>query len=402
MSITTVWRLARIGQVWLTRFVSDLDDLEIEAGSGSHGRLRSGRTTRRPQRLQRLFGDPLPEREVAMWSLMDTAQRASALQRANALIRYNDGKGDVPARTAAADAGVTLVRFYQMNARWRDGPSLAALGVGAQPERGRRSQFSPEVNAVLQSAAAEVASDDDASVRALALRLADIARAKGLSEEDLPGHNTLRGIVERARRERDRRRKVGNQLLLDHAACGIMREDGSPWTAFVIVDAATQLILGAAPDGANAVECGYADAARDAARRIAASTLARVAWADRLAQVQLVPGAGNGAAFERVVAEARSIGIGLNLTSDRKAGRYLEHLVGRSIGVLPLWPARVGAAELPPWAAERAPVLDLERARARMVLAVEDHNARLLDSLGDVGDGVPPPELMHLLEMLAR
>src|SRR5690606_21734796 len=154
-------------------------------------------------------------------------------------IRYNDGKGDVPARTAAADAGVTLVRFYQMNARWRDGPSLAALGVGAQPERGRRSQFSPEVNAVLQSAAAEVASDDDASVRALALRLADIARAKGLSEEDLPGHNTLRGIVERARRERDRRRKVGNQLLLDHAACGIMREDGSPWTAFVIVDAAT-------------------------------------------------------------------------------------------------------------------------------------------------------------------
>lgn len=402
MSITTVWRLARIGQVWLTRFVSDLDDLEIDAGSASHGRLRSGRATRRPQRLQRLFGDPLPERELAMWSLMDASQRARALQRAEALVRYDDGEGDVPAGTAAAEAGVTLVRFYQMNARWRDAPTLAALGVGAQPERARRSQFSPEVNAVLQSAAADVVRDDGASIRALALRLADMGRAAGLAEHDLPGHNTLRGIVERARRDRHRQREAGNQLLLDHAACGMMRDDGTPWTVFVIVDAATQLILGAAPAGANSVERGYADAARDAVRRIGEATFAKIAWADRLAQVQLVPGAGNSAAFDRVTEEARSIKIGMNVTSDRKAGRYLERLIGRSIGVLPLWPARVGAADIPPWAADRTPVLDLERARARIILAVEDHNAGLLASMNAAGDGVPPPELTHLLDTLAR
>lgn len=380
--------------------MSDEDDLEMKGASAKRRPRGPTRPSMPSKRLEKLFGDPLPQREAAMWSLMDPAQRARALQRADALVRYDDGKGDCLARMAAADAGVTLVRFYQMNARWRDGRSLAALGVGAQPERGRRSQFPPEVNAVLQSAVADVVRDDAASVRALALRLADIALAEGVPAGQLPGHNTLRGIVERARRDRHRRREVGTELLLDHAACGIMRDDGAPWTVFVIADAASQLILGAAPGSAGSVQRGYADAARDAVRRIGGPTFTNVSWADRIARVQLVPGAGDGAAFWRVVGEARSLGIGMNLTSDRKAGRYLERLAGRAIGVLPIWPARVGAADLPPWASERSPVLDLERARARIVLAVEDHNAGLIEGKGGAASGAPPAELEHLLAAL--
>lgn len=354
-----------------------------------------------PKRLEKLFGDPLPQREAAMWSLMDTQQRARALQRADALVRYRDGDGDVPARTAAADAGVTLVRFYQMNARWREGRTLAALGVGAQPERARRSQFSPEVNEILQSAVSDVVRDEKASVRALALRLEDTVRSLGVADADVPGHNTLRAIVERARRDRLRRREVGNELLFDHAACGIARDDGAPWIVFVIADAASQLILGAAPGTAGSVERGYADAARDAMRRIGDPGFAKLKWADRLAAVQLVPGAEGSATLDRIAVEARSAGIGMNLTTDRKAGRYLKRLAGRGIGVLPIWPARVGAAEVPSWALERMPSLDHNRARARIVLAVEDHNAGLLTGMDGRSSGDPPPELGRLLQAFA-
>lgn len=377
-------------------------DVEVKQGSGG-GRSR-GTINRSmpPKRLEELFGDPLPKREIAMWSLMDAAQRARALQRADALVRYDDGEGGVPARSAAADAGVTLVRFYQMNARWREKQSLGALGVGAQPERGRKSQFAPEVNAVLQSAVADIVRDEKASVRSLALRLADIARARGLPDDQIPGHNTLRSVVERARRDRRRRLEVGNELLFDQAACGILREDGAPWIVFVIADSASQLILGAAPGRAEAVRRGYADAASDAARRIGDPSFSKVAWAERLARVQLVPGTEVNDVFDPIATEARSIGVGLNLTAERKAGRYLERLAGRAIGVLPIWPARVGATTLPPWASERVPVLDLERARARIAIAVEDYNSSLLEGLDTAGESVPPPELEHLLKALAN
>lgn len=336
-----------------------------------------------------------------MWSLMDVDQRARALQRADALVRYDDGRGEVQARTAAADAGVTLVRFYQMNARWRDGRSLAALGVGAQPEQTRRSQFTPKVNAALQSAVAELVRDDEASVRALALRLADIASSKGVPEKELPGHNTLRGIVERARRDRHRRREVGSQLLLDHAACGILRDDGAPWAIFVIADSASQLILGAAPGEAAAAGRGYADAARDAKRRLAEPTFPKFRWSDRLLGVQVVPGSGDADGFAALQEEAASIGVGMNLTAGRKAGRYLEDLAGRALGVLPIWPSRLGATGLPAWAAERVPTLDRDRAQARIILAVDDHNAALLGALDAPGDGDRPDGLTRLLEVLA-
>ena len=105
-------------------------------------------------------------------------------------------------------------------------------------------------------------------MRSLALRLADIARERGLSDDQIPSHNTLRNVVERARREWRRRLDVGNELLLDQAACGISREDGAPWIVFVIADAASQLILGAAAGWAESVRRGYAEAAMDGARRI--------------------------------------------------------------------------------------------------------------------------------------
>lgn len=358
---------------------------------------------RRPEPfLKALFGDPMPEREAAMWALLDESQRAKALQRGKALLRWNDGASELTAKQAAADAGVSLVRFYQMNTLWRENRSLAALGVGAAPERERRSQFSPEVNAVLQSVVADIARDSDASVRSLALRLGAAALDLGVSPDQLPGHNTLRTIVERARRDRLRENEVGNALLLDHAACGLKQPDGAPWTVFVIADAASQLILGAAPGEATVAAQGYSEAARDAMRRIHDPSFAALPWAERLSRMQVVPGGGTWDAFSNIIAEAAAIGVGLNLTADRKAGRYLEQVVGRAIGVLPIWPHRIAVSSLPDWAAARAPAFDTEKARARISLAVDDHNLQLVARSKGANGRPPPPELTRLLEIISR
>lgn len=393
-----------MSRLWLTIFMAD-----AAAGVVKSERLSRPPGPRGPRRrrapdagLKRLFGDPVPERELAMWSLMDKSQRQQAMQRARALVRWNDGEGAVSARQAAVAAGVSLVRFYQMNAKWREEKSLGALGVGAAPERERRSKFKPGVNDVLQSAVAELVKEDGASIRALALRLAEVAVARGVPADDLPGHNTLRTIVERARRARRREQEVGNGLLLDHAACGLLREDGAPWTIFVIADAASQLILGASPGEPALAAQGYGDAAREALSRIHGTTLSRVPWSDQLSRVQVVPGVGEAAAFERYAEDAASIGVGLNVTADGKAGRYLEKVVGRSIGVLPIWPDRLGVASLPAWAAERAPSLNRERAQARITLAVDDYNAQLVSAGETVIGRSPPAGLTRMLEMISR
>lgn len=378
------------------------DVIDEKSGASAPARARGPRARRvRRPKLQEIFGDPLPAREAAMWSLLDETQRARALQRAGSLVRWQDGDGGIPASRAAADAGVSLVRFYQMNAKWREQKSLEALGVGAAPERERRSQFLPAVNEVLQSAVAEIVKDTDASIRALALRLADSALQRGVPPGELPGHNTLRSIVERARRDRLREQQVGNELLLDHAACGLQRPDGAPWTVFVIADAASQLILGAsAGDAADSHE-GYAAAASDALRRIKEPALETLLWADRLSRVQIVPGAGGANSFARVAKQAAAAGIGLNLTADRKAGRYLEQVIGRAIGVLPIWPARISVTSLPAWAAERAPRLEREKAGARITLAVDDHNSRLIAGTTLVTGRSPPPGLALVLGALS-
>lgn len=378
------------------------DGIDGKSAAPAAAKARGPRARRaRSPKLETLFGDPLPAREAAMWSLLDETQRARALQRARSLVRWKDGDAGIPASRAAADAGVSLVRFYQMNAKWRERKSLEALGVGAAPERERRSQFLPSVNEVLQSALAEIVVDNDASVRALALRLADAALERGVPPEELPGHNTLRSIVERARRERVREKEVGNELLLDHAACGLQHPDGAPWTVFAIVDAASQLILGASPGDAAHSEEGYAAAARDALRRIREPDLEGLPWADRLSRVQIVPGAGGAGPFARVVEDAAAAGVGLNITADRKAGRYLERLIGRAIGVLPIWPARISIASLPAWAAERAPRLEREKAGARITLAVDDHNSRLMAEMTVLSGQSPPPGLVLVLGALS-
>lgn len=371
-----------------------------ELPPGEDARPAKSRRRQAKPRLEELLGDPLPDREAKLWSLLDETQRARALQRAHALARWVTQEEALSAKQAAADAGVSLVRFYQMSVDWRRKPSLEALGIGAAPPRQRRSQFSPAVNQILQSAVADLVRDDNASVRALALQLARILEERGVAAKEVPKHNTLRSVVESARRDRQRRLEVGNSLLLDHAACGLQRPDTAPWIVYLIVDAASHFIFGAAPGEVSKSAQGYAEAAKDAERRLASPFWSGVAWADKFERVQIVPAAGDEPSFDAIERTAATLGVGLNLTADRKSGRYVEAVIGRAIGVLPIWPNRVGARQLPDWAAERAPPLDFDRAAARISLAVDDHNAKLLPKVRNGAQSSPPEELTLFIRAL--
>ena len=93
MAIATVWRLAASSRFGLMEGMTKPIDAEVKPGSGGGRSRETADTSTPPKRLEKLFGDPLPKREAAMWSLMDAVQRARALQRVDALVRYNDGEG---------------------------------------------------------------------------------------------------------------------------------------------------------------------------------------------------------------------------------------------------------------------------------------------------------------------
>ena len=59
---------------------SDQGDGGERPRSLSAGRGRTRRAS--DPKLEELFGDPLPDREAAMWALLDEAERRKALQRA--------------------------------------------------------------------------------------------------------------------------------------------------------------------------------------------------------------------------------------------------------------------------------------------------------------------------------
>lgn len=236
-----------------------------------------------------------------------------------------------------------------MNSEWRTLPSLASLGVDAAPSKPRRSSIDPAVHAQLQVAIVDVVeADAKASVRRLALALAiELGKRTGLPEKELPSHNTLRAFIDRELRRRQREQEVGNDLLLDHSACGLLRPDRSTYTLFAIVDTASQIIMGAGLGDVADARAGYRLAARDALSRLGADDFRDLPWSDRVSRIQIVPGDDGTAPFQGVDLHGTAPGIGSNFTAERRAGDYLRKHVGSAIGVVPIWPARMGSAPPP-------------------------------------------------------
>ena len=341
------------------------------------------------------LGDPLPEKEAAMWAALSQAQRAKAIQRMTALDRWLRSDGAIDARQAASDAGVkSVTRLYEMGKAWRETRSLASLGTFAGAPKTRVGRHDATIRKALASV---VSADPEGSVRKLAL---DLEAASAITD-DPPSHNTFRRYVEEEKRRRQQRSQAGYELMLDCSACTLTPSDTDLLTVFAILDRGTQVILGASLGDIADSRAGYAAAARDAMDRLERGELADLPWVGRMERAEIVVGQ-DVAAWDRVRDEAADAGVGAPLepsTRENRFGRYLRPLTGLRIGTVVVMPKHTsGDADV--GSLVRVPTPTPDHA-LRLAVEVNDYNAA---RVGDLKGGLPdkpPPGLLSLLRFLA-
>lgn len=345
--------------------------------------------------LEKFFGNPVPEREHAMWVGLSVFQRSKAIQRMTSLERWSGGDGPIDAVQAAADAGVGVTRFYEMAKAWRANRSLAALGTFATAPKSRVGKHDAAIRKVVGRV---VAADPDASVRKLAIDLGnklDIpVDGKG------PSHNTLRRYVEEELRRRDRESSAGVELQLDCCACKLTPSDDHLFIAFVVLDRATQVVLGAGLGDRAESLAGYRGAARDALSRLDDGQFARLPWVDASARAQIVVGDD-----EDVWKDMKSglagadLQIGIELsTKINRFGRYLRPATGLRVGTVVFVPKRTGEEGH----VEKVSNLSMVDSRARLSLEVDEYNAGVMSQLQSVDEASPPSNLRRFLALIAE
>ena len=349
----------------------------------------------RTQALEKFFGNPIPDRERAMWVSLSTAHRSRAIQRMTALDRWSDGSGSVDAAQAAADAGVGLTRFYEMAKAWRNDRSLAALGTFAAAPKSRVGKY----DATIRKLVGEVIdADADASVRKLAIDLDSKLRAA--LDRAGPSHNTLRRYVEEELRRRVRESSAGVDLQLDCCACTLTPSNERLFIAFVILDRATQVVLGADLGALADSRAGYREAALDALRRLDDSQFVRLPWVDSSARAEIVIGDDENAWTEmkkRLVDANLHAGIELS-TKPNRFGRYLRPATGLRIGTVVFFPIRTGEDGKTGVRASSS----LMEFRERLRVEVDEYNAEVMSQIQSPNEVSPPANLRRFLEMIAE
>ncbi|UVI38372.1 hypothetical protein [Qipengyuania spongiae] len=330
-----------------------------------------------------------------MWVGLSIAHRAKAVQRMTALDRWTADDGEMSVTQAAADAGVGVTRFYEMGKAWRARRSLASLGTFASAPKSRVGKHD---GAIRRKVGRVVAADPRASVRKLAI---DLHNALGIpADEGPPSHNTLRRYVEEELRRREREASPGVELWLDCCACRLTPRDDVLSVAFVVLDRATQLVLGADLGDVDDSRSGYRGAARDALRRLDEGHFARLPWVSGLARAQIVVGDDEDDWKSLKKGLSANLGAGIELsTRSGRFGRYLRPATGLRIGTVVFAPNRTGEAIT---TGDDRPPLALNDRRARLAVEVDDYDARLLDEIDLVDEASrPPSNLLRFLERLA-
>ena len=345
-------------------------------------------------RLVALLGEEIPAEELRIWAVMPEKQRAKALQRMKALTRYCASGADLPARTAARDAGVELGRFYQMAREWRNRRSLESVGTSASVTRSRNG-LKPEVANALQAVVNRVVTDNkDAS-------LTHLARMLGIESKlaKPPALNTLRLFIEREQRRLRASTLAGDELLFDLAATSLVRADGRPYVLFLVIDQGTGMIFGHAEGNVDDSLIGYRAAARDALLRIPTFMPPSEIWAEKMARAQIVPG-GDASAISEAMSNLKIEvgGASPQLTGPDRGGSYIRRSIGLNLGSVRLIPTRTYASPEPQ---PGSLGLTFAEAHSRIEIAVVDHNARLLAGLELLGSRLPPATLTGMLETMA-
>lgn len=328
-----------------------------------------------------------------MWALMSPAQRASAVQRLRTLLKFDMSETAPPVERAAADAGLSLNRWYEMHRQWREHRSLAVLGTSAALPRTRKLSYHDDLQRLVVGV---VDRDPAGSVRKLALALGEaLGEELGVPPDERPSYNTLRRFAEIETRRRAREGAPGNEILFDCSACELPHSS-SVFVAFLVLDRGSHAVLGAALGHARDSREGYASAARDALARLARAPLADLTWTQKTERSQLVfgPDDASWTGIATTLAYASLAGHLQPAGSKRRFGMYVRRLLGDRMGRVKFVPGRTMDDE-----AGAPTTLD---DAARLAVEVDVHNSGLPATKKATEPHAPPPELLAILQILAE
>lgn len=339
------------------------------------------------------FGSPLPSEEAAMWALMSPAQRGSALQRLKTLLKFDRPETAPPVERAAADAGLSLNRWYEMHRQWREHRSLAVLGTSAALPRSRKLSYHDDLQRLVVGV---VDRNPAGSVRQLALALGEVLGDElGVPPDKRPSYNTLRKFAEIETRRRAREGAPGNEILFDCLACELPHSS-AVFVAFLVLDKGSHAVLGAALGDARHSRDGYGSAARDALSRLARSPLAELTWTEKTERSQLVFGPDD-ASWSGIATALARAGLAGHLQpagSKRRFGMYVRRLLGYRMGRVKFVPGRTLDEEA------GAPISPDDA--ARLAVEVDVHNSGLPATMKATEPYARPRELLAILRMLAE
>lgn len=352
-----------------------------------------------PSGLAKALRPDALEAQAGIWSGLTPGQRKTALDRLAALKGWDNGRGKLDVTTAATKAGVGVSRFYRIAAEWRDGPSLAALGVFAHG-RPRKPKVANELVARLATAARQaVLLHGGSSISALVERT--VARAGLSGDARLPKTTKLREIVQAEKRRIDASKPMGMVVLLDYVATSLPRADGRPHIAFLAMDEGTGAVLGIAPGTVERVMSGYSAAASDALRLIE-SAGPDWRWSNVFSVMRITAGGdddGSARLVHRLNAAFRHPQFILERGAKRY-GRLIGGTVGPRMGGINFTPTRTVTGVAMAANGDMTPWTD-EDARAAMRRAADRHN-QLTIPTDPAGDPTPPPHLVDALVTISR
>lgn len=358
-------------------------------------------------RLAGLLGRAISGDEARGWAHLSPSMRSRALERAELMSVWWGARGDLTAAAAAARAGVSVKRFYQMASAWRKEPGLLAVGAYAAARPDRSSRIHPLVNAALQASVAKVVAEGaDRSVEWLRRRLEAVASAALLERDEaglelrMPSPNVVRAVITREMNRVGESRLLGESVAMDCCPTSMRSADGLPWAVFAIIDRGTLRILGSAIGTLDRGVEGYSLAARSALVWMFANRVAALPWASATRRADIVLDDGDDG-LGALVADYRATSAAVEfqpVTGAKRFGSLFRRYVGQRIGRVLLRPS--WASDAPP-AAEGDEVFSRADAAARVDREVRLHNdAHALDRPVGGADG-PPDTLIDLLRFVA-
>lgn len=337
------------------------------------------------------FGAPLPAQEQALWDAMSDEQRETAILRLTALLKVEGMKPPAP-EAAAAEAKLSINRWYELAAAWREKRSLSSIGIAAAKPRRRTLANHEDLERLVVPI---VDADPEASVRQLSFALGEAyAREVGAGVK-LPSENTLRRFVELELRRSWRVEAPGSDIMFDCSACLLPHSDGV-FTAFLILDKGSRVVLGAALGEADASRAGYALAAKDALERMKRAPVDGLNWAEKLKHSELVIGLDE-SAWSNHAREMKSLGMRNHLqpvTKAKRFGAFVRPLIGARMGRVKFLPGKTSKA------ADGAQVTPDDV--VRLGVEIDLHNADLIAGPVDGEGRKPPAALITLLKRLAK